>query len=82
MRWIIAAAQLWGSWCHKCLLPDVGVNLSSVSRLLAYTWGSSSELLLSSDGSGSIGVLTFLALFIYFSILRWYVCGDSQDLAI
>jgi hypothetical protein len=38
--------------------------------------------LLSSDGSGSIGVLTLLTLFICFSILRWYVRRDDQDLAI
>jgi hypothetical protein len=38
--------------------------------------------LLSSDGSGSVGVFTLLSLFVCFSILWWYVCGDSQDLAI
>jgi hypothetical protein len=38
--------------------------------------------LLSSDGSGSIGFLTLLTLFICFSILRWYICRDDQDLAI
>jgi hypothetical protein len=38
--------------------------------------------LFSSDGSGSIGVLTLLTLFICFSILRWYVRRDDQDLAI
>jgi hypothetical protein len=63
-------------------LPDVGIDLSGVSRLLAYTWGSSSELLLSSYGSGSIGVLAFLALLVCFSMLRWYICRDGQDWAI
>jgi hypothetical protein len=38
--------------------------------------------LLSSDGSGSIGVFTLLTLLICFSILRWYVRKDDQDLAI
>jgi hypothetical protein len=38
--------------------------------------------LLSSSSSGSIGVLTFLTLFICFSILRWYIRRDGQDLAI
>jgi hypothetical protein len=38
--------------------------------------------LLSSDGSGSIGVLTLLALLVCFSILWWYIRRDGQDLAI
>jgi hypothetical protein len=38
--------------------------------------------LLSSDSSGSIGVLTLLVLLIGFPILRWYVCRNDQDLAI
>jgi hypothetical protein len=38
--------------------------------------------LLSSDGSGSIGVLKLLTLFICFSILRQYIRRDDQDLAI
>jgi hypothetical protein len=29
-RYIILASLLWGSWCHKCLLPDVGIDLSGV----------------------------------------------------
>jgi hypothetical protein len=76
------ASLLWGSWCRSCLLPDVGVDLSGVSRLLGYTWGSSSDLLLSSDGSGSISVLTLLTLLVCFSILWWYIRRDRQDLAI
>jgi hypothetical protein len=38
--------------------------------------------LLSSDGSGSIGIFTLLTLLIYFSILQWYIRRDDQDLAI
>jgi hypothetical protein len=64
------ASLLRSNKCRRCLLPGVIIDLSSVSRLLAYTWGSSSELLLSSDSSGSIGVLTLLALLIGFPILR------------
>jgi hypothetical protein len=66
----------------QVLVPGVIIDLTSVSRLLAYTWGSSSELLLSSDSSSSIGVLTLLALLIGFFILRWYVRRNDQDLAI
>jgi hypothetical protein len=63
-------------------LPDVGVDLSDVIRLLAYTWGSSSELLLSPDVSGGVGVSTLLSLLVSFSILWWHVRRDDQDLAI
>jgi hypothetical protein len=38
--------------------------------------------LLSSNSSGSVGVLALLALFICFSILRWYIYRDDQDLVI
>jgi hypothetical protein len=38
--------------------------------------------LLSSNSSGSIGILTLLALFICLSILWWYVCRSDQDLTI
>jgi hypothetical protein len=38
--------------------------------------------LLSSNSSGSIGVFTLLTLRVCFSILRWYICRDGQDLAI
>jgi hypothetical protein len=38
--------------------------------------------LLSSDSSGSIGVLMLLPLLIGFPILRWYVQKNDQDLAI
>jgi hypothetical protein len=29
-RCIILVSLLWGGWCHKCLLPGVGVGLSGV----------------------------------------------------
>jgi hypothetical protein len=38
--------------------------------------------LLSSDGSGSISILTLSTLFICLSILRRYIRRDDQDLAI
>jgi hypothetical protein len=38
--------------------------------------------LLLSDSSSSVGVLTLLELLICFSILRWYIRRDDQDLAI
>jgi hypothetical protein len=38
--------------------------------------------LLSSNNSGSVGVLVLLALLICLSILRWYTSRDDQDLAI
>jgi hypothetical protein len=38
--------------------------------------------LLSSDGSGSISVLTLLMLLNCFSVLRRYIGRDDQDLAI
>jgi hypothetical protein len=38
--------------------------------------------LLSSDNSGGVGVFTLLTLLICFSVLRRYIHGDDQDLAI
>jgi hypothetical protein len=38
--------------------------------------------LLSADGSSSIDVFTLLTLLICFSVLRWYIRRDDQDLAI
>jgi hypothetical protein len=38
--------------------------------------------LLSSNCSGSVAVLALLALLIDFSILRWYIRKNDQDLAI
>jgi hypothetical protein len=38
--------------------------------------------LLSSYSSGSVGVFTLLTLRVCFSILRWYICRDDQDLTI
>jgi hypothetical protein len=70
-----------GSRCRRCLLPDVVIDLSGIEQLLTWllasTWGSSSYLLLSSDSSGSVGVLTLLALLICFSILRWCIRKDN-----
>jgi hypothetical protein len=37
---------------------------------------------LTSYNSGSVGVLALYALFICLSVLRWYIRGDDQDLAI
>jgi hypothetical protein len=76
------ASLLWGRWCHKCLLRGVDVDLSGVSRLKACTWGSGCDLLLSSNSSGGVGVFTLLTLRIYFSVLRWYISRNDQDLAI
>jgi hypothetical protein len=73
---------LWGRWCHKCLLRGVGIDLFGISRLKACTWGSSCDLLLSSNSSGSVGIFALLTLCVCFSILRWYICRDGQDLAI
>jgi hypothetical protein len=81
-RWIVAASLLRGSWCRGCLLPDVEVDLTSISWWVACTWGHNGELLLSPDGSGSFGDFTLLLLLVYFSILWWHVCRDDQDLAI
>jgi hypothetical protein len=50
--------------------------------LKACTWGSGCDLLLLSNGTGSVGVFALLTLHICFSILRWYICRDGQDLAI
>jgi hypothetical protein len=82
MRWIILASLLWARWCHECLLRGIGVDLSGISRLKACTWGSSYDLLLSSDSSGGVGVFMLLMLRVCFSILRWYICRDDQDLMI
>jgi hypothetical protein len=50
------------------LLRGIGVDLSGISRLEVCTWGS--DLLLSSDSSGGVGVFTLLTLRICFFILR------------
>jgi hypothetical protein len=50
--------------------------------LKACTWGSGGDFSLSSDGSGGVSVFTLLALRVCFSILRWYIRRDDQDLAI
>jgi hypothetical protein len=80
MRWIILASLLWGRWCHKCLLRGIGVDLSDISQLEVCTWGS--DLLLSLDSSGGVGVFTLLMLRVCFSVLWWYICRGDQNLAI
>jgi hypothetical protein len=79
---IVVASLLRGNRCRRCLLPGVVIDMSGVEWLLTCTWGSNIKLLLSSNSSGSVGVLTLLALFICLSILRWYICRDDQDLVI
>jgi hypothetical protein len=74
------ASLLWGCWCHKCLLRRIGVGLSDIGQLEVCSWGS--DFLLSSDISGGVGVFTLLTLRVCFSVLRWYICRDDQDLAI
>jgi hypothetical protein len=80
------ASLLSSSLCRRCLLPGVVVDLTGIERLLTWlltcAWGSNSDLLLLSDSSSSVGVLTLLELLICFSILRWYIRRDDQDLAI
>jgi hypothetical protein len=71
---------LWGRWCHKCLLREIGVDLSDIGQLEVCTWGS--DLLLSLDNSGGVGVFTLLTLHVCFSVLRWYIGRDDKDLAI
>jgi hypothetical protein len=74
------ASLLWGRWRHKCLLRGIGVDLSDIGQLEVCTWGS--DLLLSSDSSGGVSVFTLLTLHVCFSVLRWYIFRDNQDLAI
>jgi hypothetical protein len=76
------ASLLWGRRCHKCLLHEVGIDLSGVSRLKTCSWGSGCDVLLSSDSLVSVGVFTLLTLRLYLFVLRWYICRDDQDLVI
>jgi hypothetical protein len=62
------------------LLHGIGIDLSDIGQLEVCTWGS--DLLLSSDSLGGVGVFTLLTLRIYFFVLRSYICRDDQDLAI
>jgi hypothetical protein len=71
---------MWGRWCHKCLLRGISVDQSDIGYLELCSWGS--DLLLSSDSSGGVGVFTLLTLRVCFSVLQWYICRDNQDLAI
>jgi hypothetical protein len=83
---IVLLTWLRGGWCRECLFPDVAVDLPCVDWLLAWllacSWDSSNELLLPTNSSGGVGVLALLALFICFSVLRWYIRRDDQDLVI
>jgi hypothetical protein len=69
-------------WCCGCLHPDVVVALPGVACVLTCGWGSCSKFLLPTSGSAGVGVLTLHTLFVCFSILRWYICRDDQDLVI
>jgi hypothetical protein len=62
------------------LLRGNGIDVSDISQLEVCTYGS--DLLLSSDSSGGVGVFTLLTLRVCFSALRWYICRDDQDLTI
>jgi hypothetical protein len=64
------------------LRPDVVIALSSVRCVLTCGWRSGSKFLLPTSGSGGVGVLVLHVLFVYFSILMWYICKDDQDLTI
>jgi hypothetical protein len=63
-------------------LSGISVDLSGISQLLACTWGSGCDLLLSSDSSGSVSVFTLLTLRVCFSILQRYIRRDDQDMVI
>jgi hypothetical protein len=82
MRLIVLPLLLRGTWCRGYLLPDIVVDLPGVDWLLTSCWDNNNELLLATDSSSGVGIFALLALFICFSVLRWYVCGDDQDLAI
>jgi hypothetical protein len=56
--------------------------LPGVAYLLTCGWSSYSEFLLLTSGSGGVGVLALDALFVCFSILRWHIRRDDQDLMI
>jgi hypothetical protein len=56
--------------------------LAGVDWLLTCSWDNSGEFLLLTNSSGGVGVLSLMALFVCFSILRWYIHRDDQDLAI
>jgi hypothetical protein len=61
-------------------MHEIGVDLSDIGQLEVCTWGN--DLLLPSDSSGGVGVFTLVTLRVCFSVLRWYICRDDQDLAI
>jgi hypothetical protein len=69
-----------GPLVPQVLVVGIGVGLSDIGRLEVCSWGN--DFLLSSDSSGGVGVFTLLTLRVCFSVLRWYICRDDQDLAI
>jgi hypothetical protein len=73
-----------GLWCVGVadgrLVPRV-FDLPGVDYLLTYGWSSCNELL-STYRSFSVGILALLALFTRFSVLRWCIRRDVQDLTI
>jgi hypothetical protein len=70
------------SWSCGHLFPNVVVALPSISCVLTWGWSSCSEFLLPMSSPVSVGILALCVLFIYLSILGWYICGDDQDLTI
>jgi hypothetical protein len=64
------------------LHPDVVAALPGITCVLTYGWGSCNEFLLPMSSSIGMGVLMLHVLFICFSILRWYIRREDQDLAI
>jgi hypothetical protein len=69
-------------WCRRCLFSDVVVALPNISCVLTCGWSNCSEFLLPMSSSAGVGVLALHVLFISFSILRWYIRRDDQDLAV
>jgi hypothetical protein len=69
-------------WSYGSLFPDVVVALPSISCVLACDWSSCSEFLLPTSSHVGVGVFTLLALCICFSILRWSIHRDNQDLTV
>jgi hypothetical protein len=63
-------------------LRDIVIDLFDVNQLLTSAWSGSGKILLSSNSLGNVGVLVLLALLVGFSILRWYIRRNDQDLVI
>jgi hypothetical protein len=82
MRFIALLLWLRGGWSCGCLCPDVFIPLPGVVGLFSCDRGSCNEFLLPTNGSSDVGILALHALFVCFSILRWYIRRDDHDLAI